>query len=74
MPVREVGVESNNAIADCFISLPMHHITGGGKGQGEGRRGLECEELLVQSQQIMEGKIPSSKSPSGCSSLGMGWV
>lgn len=59
MPVREVGVESNNAIADCFISLPMHQSQGEGRGKGRGRRATGCEELLVQSQQLMEGNIPS---------------
>lgn len=28
-------MESNKAIADNFISLPMRHITRGGKGQRE---------------------------------------
>lgn len=66
------GGKSNKAIADYFIPLPMCHITGEGKGKG--RRGMGCEGLLGQSRQPMEGNIPSSRSPSGCSVLDFRWV
>lgn len=72
MPVREVRVESNKAIADYFISLPMRHITRGGKGQREREKRAGMKRTAGAKLAAHGGEYPILEEPLGLFSSGFG--
>ena len=65
-------MESNKAIADYFISLPMHHITGGGKGQGEREKRAGMRRTAGAKPAAHRGEYPVLEEPLGMLSSGFG--
>lgn len=70
MPVREVRVESNKAIADYFISLPVRHVAGG--GEREKRAGMQ-RAAGAKPPAAHRGEYPILEEPLGMLSSGFGF-
>lgn len=66
-------MESNKAMADYFISLPMHHVTGrGGKGQGERNKRAGIRRSAGAKPAAHRGEYPIPEDPLKMLSSGFG--